>query len=103
MTAVFVPGAHDGMAAFPGEYGTTILVRNHELNGTKNSEVIPRLVNKYDPLSKGGTTTLIVGGDRQLLEHRVSLARYFPQLWWRNHSLGFLDQLRRRYLYSRHE
>ena len=27
-----VPGSHDGMAAFPGPRGTTILVRNHELN-----------------------------------------------------------------------
>ena len=70
----FVPGGHDGMAAFPGEKGTTILVRNHELNGSKSSEVMARQVNKYDPLSKGGTTTLIVGGDRQLIEQRVSLA-----------------------------
>ena len=26
-----VPGGHDGMAAFPGPDGKTILVRNHEL------------------------------------------------------------------------
>ena len=26
-----VPGLHDGMAAFPGPAGSTILVRNHEL------------------------------------------------------------------------
>ena len=26
-----VPGAHDGMAAFPGPNGTTLLVRNHEM------------------------------------------------------------------------
>jgi uncharacterized protein len=26
-----VPGDHDGMAAFKGDNGTTILVRNHEL------------------------------------------------------------------------
>jgi len=28
----FVPGAHDGMAAFEGPDGTTIVVRNHELS-----------------------------------------------------------------------
>ena len=27
-----VPGKPDGMAAFPGPKGTTILVRNHEIN-----------------------------------------------------------------------
>ena len=26
-----VPGTHDGMAAFPGPDGKTVLVRNHEL------------------------------------------------------------------------
>src|SRR5262245_29850592 len=26
-----VPGAHDGMAAFPGPNGNTLLVRNHEM------------------------------------------------------------------------
>src|SRR5262245_62518689 len=33
-----VPGAHDGMAAFPGPRGTTILVRNHELSVQSLSE-----------------------------------------------------------------
>ncbi|MCA9300036.1 MAG: DUF839 domain-containing protein, partial [Phycisphaerales bacterium] len=28
---LLVPGKHDGMAAFPGEDGLTILVRNHEI------------------------------------------------------------------------
>ena len=28
---LLVPGAHDGMAAFPGPDGLTLLVRNHEL------------------------------------------------------------------------
>lgn len=31
-----VPGAHDGMAAFPGPDGLTILVRNHELDLTQS-------------------------------------------------------------------
>src|SRR5262245_52020457 len=29
---LLVPGAHDGMAAFAGPQGRTILVRNHELS-----------------------------------------------------------------------
>ena len=28
----FVPEDHDGMAAFPGPDGLTVLVRNHEIN-----------------------------------------------------------------------
>lgn len=69
-----VPGAHDGMGAFPGESGTTILVRNHELNGATTSAVMAPSAQKYDSLSTGGTTILIVGADRQLIDHRVSLA-----------------------------
>ncbi len=33
-----VPGAHDGMAAFPGPNGLTLLVRNHEMSPTPESE-----------------------------------------------------------------
>src|SRR4030095_15402808 len=29
---LLVPGMHDGMAAFPGPQGKTILIRNHELS-----------------------------------------------------------------------
>ena len=41
-----VPGAHDGMAAFAGPRGTTILVRNHEMgaagvNGPAGTEGSP--------------------------------------------------------------
>jgi secreted PhoX family phosphatase len=47
------PGAHDGMAAFRGRGGNTVLVRNHELgNGTPFSGVA------YDLAAAGGTTTL---------------------------------------------
>ena len=34
---LWVPGGHDGMAAFPGPNGKTILVRNHELVATAKS------------------------------------------------------------------
>ena len=71
---LWVPGKHDGMAAFPGPNGKTILIRNHELTATDkmvgpfgwNNERI-RQVNTdklYDLGSKelpclGGTTTLV--------------------------------------------
>ncbi|MFN3679412.1 alkaline phosphatase PhoX [Thermosynechococcus sp.] len=72
-----VPTCHDGMAAFLGPEGTTILVRNHELypalrgvfQGIESTKEI-----QYDPLAPGGTTTLILSKDRRLLKHYVSLA-----------------------------
>lgn len=38
-----IPGAHDGMAAFPGPRGTVVLVRNHEMAflGGDNPQVTP--------------------------------------------------------------
>src|SRR5687767_4032256 len=47
------PGAHDGMAAYPGAAGLVRLVRNHEQGrGTPFSAAA------YDPAAAGGTTTL---------------------------------------------
>lgn len=72
-----VPTFHDGMAAFPGPDGTTILIRNHEVYpGLPPSfqGVVTAKDKMYDPLAPGGTTTLIVSKDRQLLRHYVSLA-----------------------------
>lgn len=67
-----VPAMHDGMAAFSGPNNTTILVRNHELSpGASNPVVAGR---RYDPLGTGGTTTLVLDPDRQLIRHYVSLA-----------------------------
>lgn len=69
------PGAPDGMAAFPGENGKVILVRNHELAPRgpnhkspfgKNAERFDRIDKSklYDPglgdvMAHGGTTTLV--------------------------------------------
>ncbi|WP_448514530.1 alkaline phosphatase PhoX [Parathermosynechococcus lividus] len=72
-----VPTCHDGMAAFPGPDGSTILVRNHEVYpGLPRSfqGVVAAKDKMYDPIAPGGTTTLIVSKDRQLLRHYVSLA-----------------------------
>ncbi len=84
---LLVPGNHDGMAAFPGPDGKTILVRNHELSaneiyespfGTGNELVsqVPR-EKMYDPglPDIGGTTTLIYDTRTGTLEnHYLSLA-----------------------------
>jgi uncharacterized protein len=67
-----VPGGHDGMAAFPGPGNTVILVRNHELSPNSTTQVVGS--NPYDSLCKGGTTTLQIGPNRQLIKHYVSLS-----------------------------
>lgn len=87
---LLVPGKHDGMAAFPGPDGRTLLVRNHELNSTQNEfspfasdrsrlRRIPRR-KIYDyghgfAPNLGGTTTLVFDTRTQKLEtHFLSLA-----------------------------
>ncbi|MBW4696942.1 MAG: PhoX family protein [Aphanocapsa lilacina HA4352-LM1] len=71
-----VPGGHDGMAAFAGPNGAIILIRNHELSPDSDTATIAPATKLYDSLSKGGTTTLVVGPgpERKLLKHYVSLA-----------------------------
>lgn len=86
----FVPAAHDGMAAFPGPDGLTLLVRNHEINSGTNPEAGPfgpgneRLADLgpnalYDAGSNGqpclgGTTTLVYDTRTQrLVGHHLSL------------------------------
>jgi secreted PhoX family phosphatase len=52
-----LPGRHDGMAAFDGPRHSVILVRNHEVNnpGPAFGPGEP-----YDPMARGGTTTIQV-------------------------------------------
>ncbi|GMU46214.1 MAG: hypothetical protein AMXMBFR26_09960 [Porticoccaceae bacterium] len=75
-----VPSSHDGMVAFPAPGGRTALIRNHELNPEDIAEdgltPVRHLAGAvYDPDAlAGGTTTLLVGPDRRLISHRVSLA-----------------------------
>ncbi len=66
-----VPGAHDGMAAFPGPNRTTILIRNHELSPTSGTQVITP--QKYDSAARGGTTTLVVGSNRLPIREFASI------------------------------
>ncbi|HEX6754646.1 MAG TPA: alkaline phosphatase PhoX [Mycobacteriales bacterium] len=68
-----VPGRHDGQATFPAGGGRVRLVRNHEQSTSGTKPVAPaELV--FDPKAWGGTTTLEVDADGDLIGHRVSLA-----------------------------
>lgn len=86
---LWVPGKHDGMAAFPGPNGKTILIRNHELTvndkivgpfGWNNEKInlvdtdkIYDLGHKKSP-ALGSTTTLIYDTRTGTLEkHFLSL------------------------------
>jgi secreted PhoX family phosphatase len=68
-----VPGAADGMAAFPGPHGSIYLVRNHELTTSGTPTVAPP-TSSYDVAVRGGTTNLIVDHDGLLIEQYGSLA-----------------------------
>jgi hypothetical protein len=92
---LLVPGLHDGMGAFAGENGKTIVVRNHEIEADwskysafgRSSELLPVVDAEklYDPGAVdeqgvrrpglGGTTTLVFDTKTQRLEkHFLSLA-----------------------------
>ena len=66
-----VPAAHDGMAAFYGPSGSTLLVRNHEVGANGSNPVVAS--RRYDQVG-GGTTTLVIGPDRRPIFQYASLA-----------------------------
>ena len=86
---LLLPGAPDGMAAFPGEKGNIILIMNHELGqkhgaksgafGEKNQLLTKQIKNKiYDGGKKkpmlGGTSTLVYNPSTKKVEaHFLSL------------------------------
>lgn len=69
-----VPAWHDGMAAFSGPGNTTILVRNHEARATVDREPYPVIGSPRYSQAGGGTTTLVIGPNREVQKHFVSLA-----------------------------
>jgi uncharacterized protein len=87
---LLVPGLHDGMGAFAGPDGTTILVRNHELDASNTSisafgakKTLLRKIDRnrlYDQgkgkrPGLGGTTTLVYDTrHKKLVRHYLSLA-----------------------------
>ncbi|GAA3128431.1 alkaline phosphatase PhoX [Nonomuraea salmonea] len=67
-----VPGRHDGMAAFAGPKGSTILIRNHEVNGPVGAFGDKKRA--YDPMAGGGTSTLRVTRHGEVIESAPSLS-----------------------------
>jgi hypothetical protein len=70
------PSDPDGAAAFPRAGGApgSVLVLNHEI-GSDEPHPVPQLEGLvYDEAAHGGTTTLTVGPDGEVLGHAVSLA-----------------------------
>jgi hypothetical protein len=67
-----LPGRHDGMAAFPGRDGNVVLVRNHEVNGTGTAFGDPTTT--YDPMARGGTTTVQVTPFGEVVRSHTSLS-----------------------------
>ena len=65
-----VPGDHDGMAAFAGGGGNTILVRNHELRTADANPLEGR--NPYDSTQVGGTTAVVVSPERRVIRSYVT-------------------------------
>lgn len=65
-----LPGRHDGMGAFAGPGGTYLLVRNHEVNnpGAAFGPGTP-----YDPMARGGTTTIQVTPTGEVVRAFTSL------------------------------
>ncbi|MEQ1831834.1 MAG: alkaline phosphatase PhoX [Candidatus Eisenbacteria bacterium] len=68
------PGLHDGMAAFAGPGGVTVLVRNHEYNIGDRPMVDASRQRPYDARAGGGTTTLWVDAERNLVKSFPSLS-----------------------------
>src|SRR5687768_4592488 len=65
------PGVFDGMAAFGGPRGGTVLIRNHENRSGPGEIAVPvpaELRYDPDPSVRGGNTKLVVGPDRRLRE-----------------------------------
>lgn len=66
-----IPGRGDGMAAFRGPRRSTILVRNHEVNGPVGA--FGDTATAYDPMTGGGTVTTVVSRHGEVLDDWISL------------------------------
>lgn len=74
-----VPSNHDGMAAFGAGFHGNVLVRNHEVEPSDVEEdgkiPVPHVPGAtYDEEGTGGTSTLLVDHNGELLSHKISLA-----------------------------
>jgi hypothetical protein len=68
-----IPGRHDGMAAFPGTGGSSVLIRNHEINDPAPAP-FSATAPAYDSRAGGGTTSVVVDGEGNVAESWASLA-----------------------------
>ncbi|WP_035928902.1 alkaline phosphatase PhoX [Kocuria rosea] len=68
------PSDPDGMGVFAGEGGETVLICNHENNGSEPHAVPAVEGLTYDPGASGGTSTLIISSDGHRVEQYTSLA-----------------------------
>jgi len=68
-----LPGRHDGMGAFPGPGGNSILVRNHEITQTNPPTLAFGPGTPYDRAAGGGTTTVEVKPDGTVVNAFTSL------------------------------
>ncbi|TDR23571.1 alkaline phosphatase PhoX [Marinicella litoralis] len=69
-----VPDYHDGMGCFSGPNDEIILVRNHEIAGYLfNDPESPEPEYAYDPKASGGTVTIWLDQDLNLIKHYLSL------------------------------
>jgi uncharacterized protein len=75
------PGIFDGMGAYPGEDGTTILIRNHENRERAGEQkVVTPAALQYDELASGGNTKLVVDRRRAGVDPDTGEPRYRYQV-----------------------
>ena len=67
-----LPGRHDGMGAFAGEGGNSVLIRNHEVNGPVPA--FSAAAPTYDTMTGGGTTTIESTPTGEVVASNASLA-----------------------------
>ncbi|MDI1462413.1 DUF839 domain-containing protein [Catellatospora sp. KI3] len=67
-----LPGRPDGMAAFPGPDGSTVLIRNHEIK--EPGPAFGPAAAAYDPMGAGGTSTVQVTRYGEVLRSYASLS-----------------------------
>ena len=72
-----VPGRPDGMGIFPSRGGGMRIVQNHEQGGSGTPAAVADAAHTYDPGAKGGTTTLILDSENNVVSEHVSLAGTF--------------------------
>jgi secreted PhoX family phosphatase len=68
------PSDPDGMAAFDGRHGGSVLIYNHEVGGSEPHRVPPLPNLTYDDSAGGGTTTIEVDRHGRRIREYVSVA-----------------------------